>query len=140
MTYCVVITTIITSNKIARIQECHILIGHIICEIVEKNIFGNYENERIKISVSYTDYDGNDEVLEYLSTNVGITDIIAPTLQAVTQVATPSDDPTPTFVFSSNEAGTITSNKSFSTTTTAIKKRRRKREEQLSTLEDQRSG
>ncbi len=34
----------VPSSDTARIQECHILIGHIICEIVEKNIFGNYEN------------------------------------------------------------------------------------------------
>lgn len=31
---------VIPSNDTPRIQECHILIGHIICEIVEKNIFG----------------------------------------------------------------------------------------------------
>ena len=29
----------IPSSDTARIQECHILIGHIICEIVEDNIF-----------------------------------------------------------------------------------------------------
>ena len=31
----------IPSNDTPRIQEAHILIGHIICEIVEKKIFGN---------------------------------------------------------------------------------------------------
>lgn len=30
----------VPSNDTPRIQESHILIGHIICEIVEKNIFG----------------------------------------------------------------------------------------------------
>lgn len=30
----------VPSNKTARIQECHITIGHIICGIVEKDIFG----------------------------------------------------------------------------------------------------
>lgn len=30
----------VPSKETARIQECHILIGHIICEIVEENIFG----------------------------------------------------------------------------------------------------
>ena len=30
----------VQSNITARIQECHILIGHIICEIVEEKIFG----------------------------------------------------------------------------------------------------
>ena len=29
----------VPSTDTARIQECHILIGHIICGIVEKNIF-----------------------------------------------------------------------------------------------------
>ena len=31
----------VSSNDTPRIQECHILIGHIICEIVEKSIFGS---------------------------------------------------------------------------------------------------
>jgi D-sedoheptulose 7-phosphate isomerase len=30
----------VPSNTTPRIQESHILIGHIICELVEKNIFG----------------------------------------------------------------------------------------------------
>lgn len=30
----------VPSNDTARIQECHIMIGHIICEIVEKELFG----------------------------------------------------------------------------------------------------
>ena len=32
----------IPSRDTARIQECHILIGHIICEIVESTIYGNH--------------------------------------------------------------------------------------------------
>lgn len=31
----------IPSNDTARIQECHIMLGHIICELVEKTIFTN---------------------------------------------------------------------------------------------------
>lgn len=31
----------IPSTDTARIQECHILIGHILCELVEESIFGN---------------------------------------------------------------------------------------------------
>jgi len=31
----------IPSNDTARIQECHILIGHVICSLVEEAIFGN---------------------------------------------------------------------------------------------------
>jgi D-sedoheptulose 7-phosphate isomerase len=31
----------IPSTDTARIQECHILIGHILCELVEENMFGN---------------------------------------------------------------------------------------------------
>jgi len=34
--YCICVP----SNITPRIQECHILIGHIICAIVEKEIFG----------------------------------------------------------------------------------------------------
>ena len=34
----------IPSNDTARIQECHILIGHIICGFVEKAIFKDYSN------------------------------------------------------------------------------------------------
>ena len=29
----------IPSDNVARIQECHITIGHILCEIVEKELF-----------------------------------------------------------------------------------------------------
>ena len=28
------------TGETARIQECHILIGHVICEIVEQELFG----------------------------------------------------------------------------------------------------
>jgi D-sedoheptulose 7-phosphate isomerase len=34
----------VPSNDTARIQECHILIGHIICGFVEKEIFNEYLN------------------------------------------------------------------------------------------------
>jgi D-sedoheptulose 7-phosphate isomerase len=30
----------VPSNDTPRIQESHILVGHIICELVESNIFG----------------------------------------------------------------------------------------------------
>ncbi len=48
-------------------------------------------------------------------------DSTAPTLATVTAVATPGNDTTPSFVFSSDEAGTITSNvnEGFSTSTSA---------------------
>ena len=78
------------------------------------------EGKTIKVVVTYIDSGGNSESLEYTSPTVDVADTVAPTLAAVTQVPTPSDDTTPTFVFSSNEAGTITSNKEFSTTTTAV--------------------
>ena len=35
------VTLNIPSNDTARIQECHILIGHVICSLVEEAIFGN---------------------------------------------------------------------------------------------------
>lgn len=34
------------SDHTPRIQECHILIGHILCEIIEDKIFGDNKNER----------------------------------------------------------------------------------------------
>ena len=34
----------VPSNDTARIQECHILIGHIICGFVEKEMFNDYSN------------------------------------------------------------------------------------------------
>ena len=37
------ITLNIPSQNTARIQECHILIGHIICGLVEESIYGNYK-------------------------------------------------------------------------------------------------
>ncbi len=31
----------VPSNDTPRIQECHILVGHIICELVESTLFGD---------------------------------------------------------------------------------------------------
>ena len=33
------------SNDTARIQECHILVGHMVCGLVEREIFKNYLNQ-----------------------------------------------------------------------------------------------
>jgi D-sedoheptulose 7-phosphate isomerase len=38
--YCDVVVSV-PSNNTARVQECHILIGHIVCELVEKELFKN---------------------------------------------------------------------------------------------------
>ena len=48
-------------------------------------------------------------------------DNTAPTISAVTQVVTPSNDTTPSYVFTTNEAGTITTNitEGFSTSSSA---------------------
>jgi D-sedoheptulose 7-phosphate isomerase len=35
------VALIVPSNDTPRIQESHILIGHIICDIIEKELFGN---------------------------------------------------------------------------------------------------
>ena len=35
------IALVVPSNSTPRIQESHILIGHILCDIIEKEIFGN---------------------------------------------------------------------------------------------------
>jgi D-sedoheptulose 7-phosphate isomerase len=34
----------VPSNETPRIQECHILVGHIICEIVEETLFGELKS------------------------------------------------------------------------------------------------
>ena len=34
------IAIVVPSNDTPRIQESHILIGHILCDIIEKEIFG----------------------------------------------------------------------------------------------------
>lgn len=39
------VSIIIPSDDVPRIQECHIMIGHIICEIIEINLFGNKNEE-----------------------------------------------------------------------------------------------
>ena len=46
-------------------------------------------------------------------------DTLSPVLTAKTQVATPSTNTTPSFVFTTDEGGNITSSETFSTTTTA---------------------
>ena len=38
-------TICIPSDETPRIQECHILTGHIICEIVEESLFGHLQDE-----------------------------------------------------------------------------------------------
>ncbi len=35
------------SNVTPRIQECHILVGHIICELIEADLFGNSKKESV---------------------------------------------------------------------------------------------
>jgi len=52
--------------------------------------------------------------------NTFIVDNKAPTLAQVTAVSTPGNNQTPSYVFSSDEAGTITSGLGFSSTTSAI--------------------
>ena len=39
----------IPSTNTARIQECHILLGHIICGLVEETIYGSFRAENAKI-------------------------------------------------------------------------------------------
>ena len=37
----------IPSTETARIQECHILLGHILCGLVEDSIFGDLRNKNV---------------------------------------------------------------------------------------------
>jgi D-sedoheptulose 7-phosphate isomerase len=39
-----VVTLNVPSTETARIQECHILLGHIVCGLVEETIFGNKQS------------------------------------------------------------------------------------------------
>ena len=39
----------VPSTNTARIQECHILVGHIVCGLVEESIFGSMRDENIQI-------------------------------------------------------------------------------------------
>ena len=68
------------------------------------------------VSVTFMVYNGSGW------TNLSVSDdITAPSLTAVTQVVTPSNDTTPSYVFTTNEAGTITTNitEGFSTSASA---------------------
>ena len=67
------------------------------------------------VSVTFMVYNGSGW------TNLSVSDITAPTISAVTEVVTPSNDTTPSYVFTTNEAGTITTNISegFSTNASA---------------------
>lgn len=42
----------VSSKDVARIQECHITIGHIICEIVEEELFGSKQLTQSKQKIS----------------------------------------------------------------------------------------
>jgi D-sedoheptulose 7-phosphate isomerase len=37
----------VPSNDTPRIQETHILIGHIICQIVEQELFGDLKKQKV---------------------------------------------------------------------------------------------
>jgi D-sedoheptulose 7-phosphate isomerase len=38
---CVTVPIVVPENNTARVQECHIAIGHLLCELVEEDMFGN---------------------------------------------------------------------------------------------------
>lgn len=77
---------------------------------------------RISISVAYTDRGGNEYsvggnnlVTFTTGSLVEQADQINPVLTAVEQVSTPNINTTPSFIFNTNEAGTINSNKTITT-------------------------
>jgi D-sedoheptulose 7-phosphate isomerase len=37
---CVTVPIVVQGNNTARVQECHITIGHLLCELVEEDLFG----------------------------------------------------------------------------------------------------
>ena len=71
-------------------------------------------------AATFTDAYGNDNTAA--SQFSWIYDSTAPALAAVSSISTPSSDATPSFVFSSDEAGTISTsvNEGFSTSSSAI--------------------
>ena len=71
------------------------------------------------VFVQVTDSAGNMSKKLILDSFV-INDTVPPVLSAVTQIATPGNDNTPSFVFTSNEAGTISSSHVFTSTRNAI--------------------
>ena len=83
-------------------------------------LVGSDVGNQIRVIADYTDAGGNVESLtETTATNITAVDTVAPTLTAKTQITTPTNDNTPSFVFTSDEAGTITSSHAF-TPTSAI--------------------
>jgi len=75
---------------------------------------GTYSGVWVKV----TDAVGN--VSNQLTLDDFVVDTLVPTLNAVTQITTPGNNNTPSFVFTSTKAGTITSSKTFTSTTTAV--------------------
>ena len=71
------------------------------------------------VFVQVTDSVGNVSDKLILDTFV-VNDIVPPNLVAKTQIITPGNDSTPSFVFNSNEAGTITSSIAFTSAPDAI--------------------
>lgn len=67
---------------------------------------GTHSNCKVKVKDA-TNLTGTLEVPAFEVKQSLVLDLIAPTLAVVTAVENPTDDATPTFVFSSNEAGTI---------------------------------
>jgi hypothetical protein len=63
----------------------------------------------LTLATSYTDVAGNSPVSNSTTTNYTI-DTAAPTISAVTQIATDTSDNTPSYVFTTNETGTVTTN------------------------------
>ncbi len=62
----------------------------------------------VAYSIAFTDTSSNSGTAVTSGTGSVTVDTTAPTLAAVTAISTPTTDNTPSFVFSSNEAGTIT--------------------------------
>ena len=67
-----------------------------------------------------TDLAGNTITVNPTSGNTFTVDNTAPVISQVTAITTTGNDTTPSYVFSSNQVGTITSNLAFSTTTSAV--------------------
>ena len=79
---------------------------------VDTSVVGSY-------TVTYSASDASGNAATQVTRTVNVVDTTAPVLTEVTPIETPSSNRTPSYVFTTSEAGTISSNLTFSSTTDA---------------------
>ena len=110
-----------SSNEVGRITSNYLFTSSTSAVIGNNTITfaslpgGTYNN----VFVQVTDANGNISDKLMLDPFI-INDIVPPVLEAKTQITTPSNDSTPSFVFTSSEVGSITSSIAFTSTVDAV--------------------